>query len=103
MSAKLPPAERAKNAGIALDPDLIERGRARAESKGLRTLSAYVRQLLIEDMKPEMQTPMLAEGKPAPQPHSGAGAQNVVEPSAGGSKTRPIRYQTAREAARSSK
>jgi hypothetical protein len=103
MSAKLPPDERVKNAGISLEPDLVRRGKDRAKKKGLLSLSAYVRQLLIEDMNSEMETAVLAEGNTAPLPHNGAGPANIHSPSAGGSKTPPTRYQTAREAARSSK
>lgn len=42
-------------------------------------------------------------GKTTSQPHAGENAKNIHRPSAGGSKTRPIRYQTAQVTARSSK
>lgn len=58
-----------------------------------------VEEFVLERAK---ETPMLAEGKTETQPHSGEGAANIHDPSAGGSGTRPIKYQTAREA-RSSK
>jgi hypothetical protein len=83
MSAKLPPEERVKNAGISLEPEFIERCKAEAKARGFRSLSAFVRHLLHHDMNPPISP---AEGKNLAQTHSGVAASVIHEPFDGGFK-----------------
>lgn len=84
MSAKLPPEERVKNAGISLEPEFIERCKAEAKARGFRSLSAFVRHLLHHDMNPLISP---AEGKDWAQTHPGVAASVIHKPFDGGFET----------------
>ena len=55
---------------------------------------------VVEDLVFELESrqSLLQEGKAQPQPHSGDGAPNILNPSAGGSKTPTVQYEKKRRA-----
>jgi Arc/MetJ-type ribon-helix-helix transcriptional regulator len=98
---------------VSLDPELDAFAQRRMALMGYKKFSHYIQELVRQDTAELRLAALDAErravslndeplGNVSAQPHPGAGAQNIVKPYGGGSKTRPINYKTAREA-RSSK
>jgi hypothetical protein len=51
MSKQLPPGKHARSAGISLEPELIKKATALAKARGLRTLSAFARQVFTVELQ----------------------------------------------------
>lgn len=93
-----------ERAHVSMGEKLLSAAKEYAEGLEM-DFSEFVSALIRDELTNRRLLPAekFMEGNSAPQPHSGVDLSSILNPSAGGSKPRHVRYQTAREAARSSK